>query len=638
MQLPNGQKSKLEKLEQKLYSVDGISSKERAELKQKKYTVDNDWEDSVPNNNFNFPQKKKIGFFTLIFILAAIFFVGSLSYAGYIFLSGNQSVSGNDVDLKIIGPVSVAGGEALSVDAIVSNNNKVPLELVDLFAEYPEGSKNSENISEDLRRVNLDLGTIAPGSVTRQTVKVALFGEEGANKQINFILQYRIPGSNAIFEKKKTFEIALNATPVRLSVSGLEQISSGQPLELTLKVTSNSPQVLKNVMVNAEYPFGFKYEKSDLKPKYDNNIWVFDELKPNEEITFKISGTMEGQNQEDRVFRFNAGLTKEDSPQEMGVLFITDIHQTQINKSFIGLVLNVNKNPASVVTVNGGQTNEGELVFTNNTNDPIKNLEIKLQLVGSVLDETSVVVANGFYRSIDNMIIWNKETDSAFLSIAPRQTQHLSFRFKTSDLSSGKLNILNPQVDVTAKVSGTRISTNNTEESISSDAFKNIKVLSDVSVYAYTNYDKGPFVNSGPIPPKVDTPTTYSLELNITNDSNDLENGQITAILPTYVSWKNNISPGSENVSYDSVNRKITWNIGNIPAGTGYTKLGKQLYFQVELLPSISQKNSKLSLLDDVFFTAKDTFTRTSISKTISAPTTAIKGYPIADGHENVVE
>lgn len=637
MQFPQNQKSKLEKLEQKLYSVDGIASRERSNLKKQNYTVENSWDDLENKNDFQFP-KKRISFFSVVLILAAVFFIGSLSYASFIFFNGNQSVSGNDVDVKIIGPVSVGGGESLSIDAIVSNNNKVPLELVDLFAEYPEGSKNPENISEDLRRINLDLGTLSAGSVTRQTVKVALFGEEGANKKVDFILQYRIPGSNAIFEKKKTFEIALNATPIRLSVSGLEQISAGQPIELTVKFNSNSVQSLKNVMIVAEYPFGFKYEKSDLKPKYDNNVWVFDELKPNQEVEFKISGTIEGQNQEDRIFRFNTGLVKENSPQEIGVLFGTDMHQVQINKSFVGLVLNVNKNPASVVAVESGKYNEGEVVFTNNTNDAIKNLEIKLQLIGSVLDENSITVSNGFYRSIDNTIVWNKESNVLFANVAPRQTQRLSFRFKTTDLSNGKTNILNPQIDVTTKISGVRISSNNSEESVSSDSFKNIKVLSDTPVYAYTNYDKGPLKNYGPIPPKVDTPTSYTVEWNVSNNSNDLENAQITATLPSYVSWKNNFNPSPENINYDSVSRKLTWNIGNVSAGTGYTQIAKQIYFQVEILPSTTQKGKKLDLLDDVIFTAKDTFTRTNISKVVTAPTTLIRGYPIADGHENVVE
>jgi len=637
MQFPQNKKSKLEKLEQKLYSVDGIASKERSNLKKQNYTVDNSWDDLESKNDFQFP-KKRISFFSVILVLAAIFFIGSLSYASFIFFSGNQSVSGSDVDVKIIGPVSIGGGEALSIDAIVSNNNKVPLELVDLFAEYPEGSKNPENISEDLRRVNLDLGTLSAGSVTRQTVKVALFGEEGSNKKVDFILQYRIPGSNAIFEKKKSFEIALSATPIHLAVSGLEQISAGQPIELTVKFNSNSVQSLKNVMIVAEYPFGFKYEKSDLKPKYDNNIWVFDELKPNQEIEFKISGTIEGQNQEDRVFRFNTGLVKEDSPQEIGVLFATDLHQVQINKSFIGLVLNVNKNPASVVAVESGKYNEGEVVFTNNTNDSIKNLEIKLQLTGSVLDENSITVSNGFYRSSDNTIVWNKESSDLFVNVTPRQTQRLTFRFKTLDLSSGKLNIINPQIDVTTKISGIRISSTNTEESVSSDSFKNIKVLSDTPVYAYTNYDKGPFKNYGPIPPKVDTPTSYTIEWNVSNNSNNLEGAQMTATLPSYVSWKNIFNPSPENITYDNVSRKLTWNIGNVSAGAGYTQVVKQIYFQVELLPSISQKGKKLELLDNVTFTAKDTFTRTYISKVVITPTTLIRGYPIADGHENVVE
>jgi hypothetical protein len=240
MELPNGQKSRLDKLEQKLYSVDGISSKERPELHQKNYVINNDWDSSKKSENYL--PKKKFGFFSLVLILAALFFIISLSYAGFIFLNGKQSVLAKDVDIKIVGPVSVGGGEELSLDAIVSNNNETDIELVDLFVEYPDGSKKSENISEDLKRETVDLGTIKAGSVTRETLKVALFGEENSIKKINFIAQYRIPGSNAIFEKKKEFEIVLSAIPIRISVSGLEEMSSGQSVELTLKFNSNSSQ------------------------------------------------------------------------------------------------------------------------------------------------------------------------------------------------------------------------------------------------------------------------------------------------------------------------------------------------------------------------------------------------------------
>jgi hypothetical protein len=391
-------------------------------------------------------------------------------------------------------------------------------------------------------------------------------------------------------------------------------------------------------MIVAEYPFGFKFEKSSIDPKYDNNIWVFEELKPNEEKEIKISGQINGQNQEDRVFRFNTGLVKESSPEEIGVLFSTVMHEIKIAKSFVGLNLEINKDNASVVTVSSGEINSGNIYFTNNTNDAIKNLEIKLQFNGSVIDENSITAVGGFYRSIDNTIVWNKETDSAFIDFAPRTTQDLDFRFKTLNLFDGKINIKNPQLDITATVSGIRISSSNTEETVTSEAFKNIKVLSDAPVFAYTHYDKGPFVNKGPIPPKVDTPTTYTIELSAGTNSNDLENAQITAYLPSFISWKNVINPASEKISFDSVSRKIIWNIGNMAAGTAYTKPQKQVYFQVEFLPSISQVGQKQSLLYDVSFGAKDAFTRTNISEKVTEPTTGIKGHPVADGHYYVVE
>jgi hypothetical protein len=639
MELPSGKKSKLEKLENKLYSIDGISSRPRPELKPKKYNVNNDWQEEIDQNNLDYLPKKKMGFFAIVLIVAAVFFVGSLGYASFIFFGNQQTALAQDVDLQIVGPVSVGAGQELLVDVIVTNHNQIPIELVDLYVEYPDGSKNPENLAEELKRITIDMGNFPAGSIKRETIRVALLGEQNTIKDIKFAVQYRISGSNAIFQKKKDFQVTLNATPVYLAVAGLKEISAGQNLELTVSLKSNSTQTLNNIILKGEYPFGFEFESAELKPNLDNNIWFFKELKPAEEKKFKIKGVVNGQNQEDKIFRFNAGLIKDNTEDEVGVLFTMYPHNVKITRPFVDLVIDINKNLGPVSVVNSGTANDATVVFTNNTNDIIKDLEITLEFLGSVLDEKSIGVSSGFYRSIDNTIIWNKETQKIFAELLPRKSVTVGFKFSAVGLASGRDTVKNPQIDINAKVSGKRLATQDKQEEISLTTFKTIKVNSDTPVFAKTYYETGPFDNTGPIPPKVDTPTTYTIEWTLSNSSNDLENAQMTASLPFYVSWKNKFSPNSENISYDSVNRKIVWDLGNVELGTGYGgKMPRQVFMQVELLPSISQKGSNPNLMNDVMLTAKDTFTRAEISRSITSPRTNISSRGIADSHQNVVE
>ena len=64
----------------------------------------------------------------------------------------------------------------------------------------------------------------------------------------------------AVILKEKTFDLILQSSPIRLRVETVKEITPSQELLFEVELASNSNQTLENVMVVADYPFGFALE------------------------------------------------------------------------------------------------------------------------------------------------------------------------------------------------------------------------------------------------------------------------------------------------------------------------------------------------------------------------------------------
>lgn len=636
-------KSRLEKLQQKIDSQKFHPEDSQFELHKKEYKMNNDWGTKPPERKDNGlfvdtePEKTGRGF-KIFFGIALGFFVLSIAYAAVIFLKDNSTAAGDDVSINVVGPISVGGGEKLALDVLIQNNNAVPIELVDLVVDYPEGTKSADDLITDLKRVRETVGTVNSGAIVRKTISSALFGAENSTKQINMSVEYRVQGASAIFTKQKQFDIVLNASPVRMTVSGLKEISSGQDLELELKIISNSNKKLEKVAVVVEYPFGFSFKSSDIAPAVANNFWVFDSINPNEEKIIKIKGSIQGQNAENRYFKFKSGLLNSGTTDQIGIIFNTAIHEIAIQKSFVDLAIKINDTDGENFVVQSGKDVVGILTFANNTNDIIRNLNIELYLDSSVINKSTVNAADGFYSSSENKIVWSTETAENFSEIRPRDSFNLQFRFKTYDLKQGGLPVTNPTIRLRAGVTGKRNSANNVEEKIETIAAANLKVVSDAEIAAYTARDEEAFTNFGPIPPRAEVETNYVVVFEVKNNVSNLKNAKIETVIPSYVTFNNAFYPKSAGVSYDSVTRKLVWDIGEVTFGEGYTKPARKLLLNLVLKPSISQVGTAPSLTTKTLFTATDTFADTGISNPIPNTTTKLYNTGSGNNDQNVVE
>jgi hypothetical protein len=125
----------------------------------------------------------------------------------------------------------------------------------------------------------------------------------------------------------------------------------------------------------------------------------------------------------------------------------------------------------------------------------------------------------------------------------------------------------------------------------------------------------------------------------VTNGSNDVNNAQVVATLPSYIDWLGVTSPSTERISFDSTSRQITWNIGSVPAGAGFSSSKREAYFQIGFTPSLTQVGGTQTLLSASALSGLDTFTSTSLADTAQNLTTRIFNDPaFSTGQDNVVQ
>lgn len=614
-------KSRVTKLQEKLYSPNTqFQIRSRQNLKREVKDVPNSWGDLEQDSFSKTVHSNRMSLFTKIFIFAFVFFIGALGFAFYKFNGNSTAVYSNTVDVSVIGPVAVGGGEDMSLDIIIQNRNPFAIQTVDIVLEYPEGTKTVDQTT-DLPRVREGLGDIPPNSIVKKTYSATLFGQEGDQKDIEVRAEYRMPNSNAIFESKKTFSLALQSSPIRLVVNTVKEITSGQALSFDVTVSSNSNSSLENILITAEYPFGFNFSQSTISPSQGNNVWHFEKLAPQESKTFTVRGSLIGQNNEERVFKWNVGLSENNESKDFKIKFTTLPKSISLIRPFLAMDISIDGDLNVDLVREGGKQIGGRLTYKNNTGSVVTEPEIILKLDGEVLDDSSLEVSGGFFNSSDNTITWNKVTSpELFSSIAVDESQTLTFNFRTKALATRQAVYKNPEIIVNASITGKRVSEDAVPESIKVDAAKRIKLKSDVVLSAVTSYAGGPFQNSGPIPPKVENDTNYTVTLNISNSSNFIQNGKVIAVLPPYVRWNNMISPGTEKLTYTPSTRTIEWDLGDVREHVGFIDPSRSVSMQLTFTPSASQVGQTPALLLTPTFTGTDTFTQTQITETSENP------------------
>ena len=608
--------NRIEELKKKLYSksISGVDHIRRPGLHQHAPIMDEDWKDEdqalTPSIEV-FPQSaRRRGVFKKFFIFSILIFLVAAAYGAYQLLNGNNFVSNANIDIKITGPASVSSGDTLILDIDVVNRNSSQLDLADLVMTYPEGTRQAADNTRPIITDRISIGTIKAGETIRKRIEMVFFAEEGNKKILSSALEYRIPGSTSIFRKQKDIPIAIGNSPITLSIDTINQITTGQDVTFTLNIKSNSSQLLRGILIKADYPYGFKFKSATPLPAAGVNTWNLGDVLPNSEQKIQIVGTMTSDENQERTFKFDVGTVDPNDENQIGTTFVSVDSSLAVKKPFIGSDLIIEGKSDKNVSVVAGENIQAEVVWQNNLDVPINDVVIEAKFNGAFLDRKSVRASPGFFRSTENTIVWDKTTVESLKELEAGESGRVIFSF--SSLPPSKDNVgttKNPVISIDLTVRGTRLNENAVPENIQAVVTKTAQVKSEMVLTTKLLRTIGPFENRGPFPTKAENGSTFTVNVQVANSFNTIKNAIYKTTLPNYVEWTSQTSPSSAQVSYDPLTRTVSWKIGDIPSGTGYSTPLKEVFYQVGFKPSISQIGSTPVVVNEQMVTGSDGLT-----------------------------
>lgn len=631
--------SKIEDLKKKLFSNSGekLPPVPRSKLQRHSVIVNSEWkdegedgvlvknEDDISFNTYGGakgldvrPTKAKGLTLKKILAIVSVFFVLALGFAGYTFYTGSNFVSNNNIDIKLLGPVTSPAGEELSLDVDITNRNTTNLILADLVITYPEGTRNADDRVTNMTQDRIPLGVIEQGRTVRQTIRSVLFGEENSKKNIKVSLEYRIEGSNNIFVKDKQYPIFIGSSPIAVNVESATEVVPEQENEFRITIRSNSSSIIKGLIFKAEYPFGFDFVSAVPSTAGDNTTWILGDIKPGEEREIVLRGRILGGELQERVFRFYTGTEDATDKMAIGTVFVNNSTAITLKKPFLSADISLDGKTDSVYVARAGEGIQGEITWQNNLDVPINDAVIQARITGPMLDKASIEGNQGFYRSVDNTIVWDNSTIKDLAEIKSGDVGRLQFSFaalkpSTENNSTFRRESLKVELSIRAK----RLNEDKVPQEVVSNVMRTVKIASDLSLTTRLVRNVGPFVNTGPLPTMPEQASTYTVLVSLKNSYNSVKDVVYTATLPQYVEWLGQTYPTNSPVTYNADKRQISWQVGDLQPGTGFAQSAKEFAFQVSFLPSVGQVGSTPVIITNQRIAGKDNFTGQISEKTV---------------------
>ncbi len=555
---------------------------------------------------------------------AILIIVGVLIIGGAI-LWGRGSFVGSKVVLNIQTSENISSGEETTITINYINNNRVDLNNAKLIINYPQGtfSLDGKEIYQDSKT----LGVVAKKTGGKEIFKIRFLGERGSTKNIIAKLEYKPANINSRFEAETSSKIEINTVAIGIHVEGSEKSVAGQEISYAIEYENRTEETVDDLVIKLEYPDDFNFKTSDPAPKSENevNIWEVGTLKPNEKRTINLNGSLNGQEMENKVLRATIGQMQDGNFLKYSLSDFV----TQISPAPIVLLVAVD-NADNDCKVNAGQELRYAINFRNNTDIALKELILKVYLQDGVFDLRTIDLnGKGFFDSRTNTITWSGADISALSLLDTNQFGEVRFSVKVkNELPIYSFNDKNFEAGVIAEIQTLTVPAKFAGTELKFEKELNCKINTQLilNTRGYYYEPSQGIYNLGPIPPKVNELTNYTIHWQVINVSNDLDGVIIKSVLPQGINYMNyhinKLNKGQ--FSYNDRTKEIIWNIGKVPAGTGKTLPLYELIFQIGLTPSINQVGSSPILINQSQIEGRDIFTGINLNSISPAVDTSV--------------
>lgn len=532
------------------------------------------------------------------------------------------SFSETEAGVSISGPEQARSGKLLTYEFNYSNNNWVAIEDTVLKISYPDNFKPEDNpgfLEDSPTSGHFDLGSIKRKSEKKIVFNGRAYGPKGAFIHMKANLSYRPTGYTGRFESNNQLGINVISSPIVLEIQGPQNVSSGDEVNYLVSYRNDGAEDFSGLKIKIEYPQGFSFSASDPAVFENDNIWYVGNVSSGQEGKITVKGKLSGEKDEIKIAKIFIG-TENSSGFES---YNEESVQTKIVASPFAIWQTVNGN--SDYTANVGDNLEFELVYRNNGDIGLRDVIVREKLEGDVLDYSTLKIEGGSFDLKEKTITWKASGIKNLTNLDPGQEGKIGFSIQVKkNIEIKSSNDKNFVISSVAKIDSPDIATPISMNKVISGNKIDIKLNSKLILDAKGYYTDPNIPNSGPIPPKVGEETTYVIHWFVSSVSNDLENAKVEASLSPGTQMTGAVFPDGVQINYNERTNLISWNIGNISAGTGVLSSPKEVSFQIKIKPSPDQVGQEVNLMSESKLTVKDSFTGEDLKKSADKKTTRL--------------
>ena len=420
-------------------------------------------------------------------------------------------------------------------------------------------------------------------------------GKEGEAKIAKAALSYRPKNLKARYESATTFTTVIKSVPLNFEFDLLSKIESGKKFKFVLNYFSNIAYPLSSLRCKIEYPSGFEFIEST--PQSLEKIeWEIPPLNKAEGGRIEIIGRLRGEVGEQKIFQAELSTWQEGE----FVLLKETVKGVEIIKPALYITQQINGNPEYIA--NPGDSLHYEIFFKNIGEESLIDLSLVTTLIGNAFDLETLKAPDGEYELGDNSILWEwrRVGDLQFLDI--REEGKVEFWVK-----------LKEEWEISS-LGGKEMIKNKIYVSQARKEFVN-KVNSKLEIFQKGYINDEIFLSEGPLPPKVDQESYFTIMWQVKNYYNDVKNVKVKATLPKNVKLTGKIFPeeATEKFTFDSQSREIVWNMGDLKVAQGILSPAPNIAFQVVLTPDSTQIGQTPEIIGQAKIEGEDSWTKETL-------------------------
>ena len=506
-----------------------------------------------------------------------------------------NTYSKENVKVEIIGPETADVGEEVKYIVKIKNNGAVRLEDPRLVFEFPKFSLPTDQANLLRRTIEKDQfdGALYPGEEKSFEFRAYLFGEEKEAREAKATFYARPKDITATYYWSTSCITIINEVPLSFEFDLPSEIEAGKKFEFSLNYFSSIDLPLTDVRVKIEYPSGFQFIESEPRGLSENE-WLISVLNKAEGGRIIIEGILSGESGQEKTFKAELGMAISNKYVAL----------KEISKRVLltepSLYIDQTINGKRDYIANPGDILHYQINFKNIGDKPFQNLFLVVKLKGDLLDLSSIKAPDGDFGPGDNTIIWDANKVSSLKFLEPGEEGEVEFWVNLKE--DQDLGIRNPKIENEIRLGQAK-------------RIFSTKINSKVELVQEVYVDDEIFGSEGPLPPKADQESVFTVIWKVKNYYNQLKDVKVKTILPPEVSLTGQIEP--QKLTFDSQTREILWEIDDLPAGAGIEE-PYQIAFQIRFKPNQNQVDNFATLMSEAILTGVDQWTDQEL--TIEAP------------------